>query len=143
MTKIERIIFEILTVPPTNPSDQCTLYDTNINGNDIGSPLENIGRMLTCQRYCIQDDQCKFWSYDYIGKKCYKKSSDENIGFKGNFMTGAKDCSPKHVDGKEWKKRRYFVIYKIPCVLCLNTNMWASKPKVRYVFLPSRITNKQ
>ena len=68
----------------------------NYVGNDIDSS-PNIPDENKCQRLCQEHVRCKFWSYDFSTKKCYRHTeASKALGSCNTCTHGPKKCSGKY-----------------------------------------------
>ena len=92
---------------------QIILIDSNLNsfnyliaascnefGNYVGNEIdseENVNYAGKCQKLCLEHSQCKFWTYDYSNKKCYRQTEKAAtaLGTCKTCIRGPRSCSGK------------------------------------------------
>lgn len=87
-------------MPTVDTDEQCVMHETDLVGNDFGSPITNVARVDLCHDYCRAESSCKFWTYNVATKSCHLKTSDAGKQYGYDGISGAHDCSPFHTDGK-------------------------------------------
>ena len=73
------------------------MKNTALYGNNIWTPMfKEKGTIGECQKACMYNADCKFWSYRKQDKKCAIKTSKGNAmeGNDGQWESGASDCEP-------------------------------------------------
>ena len=73
--------------------DQC--FDTgNYYGNDIAF-AGNINDATSCQKECQKHAECKFWTYNSDGNRCWSQSANapDSIGTCNTCTRGPRYCA--------------------------------------------------
>ena len=75
------------------------MFETDLNGYDFASGIDNVERVDLCHDLCRAESGCKFWTYNVAEKRCIMKTSDAGKQYGYDAISGAHDCSPYHPDG--------------------------------------------
>ena len=73
------------------------MKNTALYGNNIWTPMfKEKGTIGECQKACMYNADCKFWSYRKRDKMCAIKTSKGNAreGNNHQWESGASDCNP-------------------------------------------------
>ena len=84
--------------------------------NNVDS-VESVNDATSCQKLCQEHSQCKFWTYDYSNKKCYRQTEKAAtaLGTCKTCIRGPRSCSGKiiRIEIFSNKMQRYLPIYSI------------------------------
>ena len=85
----------------------------NYVGNEIDSE-ENVNYAGKCQKLCLEHSQCKFWTYDYSNKKCYRQTEKAvtALGKCKTCIRGPRSCSGKIIRIEIFSNKMLYTIYQ-------------------------------
>ena len=74
------------------------MKNTALYGNNIWTPIFKEKRTIgECQKACMYNSDCRFWSYRKQDKQCAIKTSKgyAREGNNNQWESGASDCNPR------------------------------------------------
>jgi len=93
----DRSIEEQENGQPPEPERQCLELDTAMPGNDLDNGrgrIKDVASWIQCDAYCMEENDCKFWTYQVKNGNCFLKTSDANRkSDKNGAISGSSGCS--------------------------------------------------
>ena len=65
----------------------------NYAGNDIGTAVRHINDAKSCQKECQKLAECKFWTYNYRHRYCYRQRAKGPLGRCNTCTRGPRNCA--------------------------------------------------
>merc|ERR1719367_2080754 len=83
------------------PEGDCLELDIAMPHNDLDNGrgrIDDVTSWRQCDAYCMEENDCKFWTYQVKNGKCFLKTSDANQKKdKNGAISGSSGCSTETV----------------------------------------------
>jgi len=83
------------------PGGECLKLDTAMPHNDLDNGrgrIDGVASWRQCDAYCMEENDCKFWTYQVKNGGCFLKTSDANQKKdKNGAISGSSGCSTETV----------------------------------------------